>query len=228
MGISGLFPSYRWVKKSWNDLFFFLFLLSFFLFFFLLFFSSSHFSFIQSFSFQHHFLFCCFTLSFFLKPKCFNLNISSKIALHTRAGEAGDGGGGGGGYNKYTQLNNFVTSVFLRVATQCLLRLLPRDPQKTDGSTGHAARTCARSGCYLFSRQHDFPDRQVVRLQVWAHHRRERKRWVLRPQKPFRLIRDGEVGGSGIIYLTPTRYTVTIRMILHSGGQLCEPFKCFH
>ena len=39
--------------------------------------------------------------------------------------------------------------------------------------------------------------------------------WALRPQKPLRLIRDGEVGGSGIIYLTPTRYTVTTRMILH-------------
>ena len=44
---------------------------------------------------------------------------------------------------------------------------------------------------------------------------KERKLWALRPQKPLRLIRDGEVGGSGIIYLTPTRYTVTTRMILH-------------
>ena len=43
----------------------------------------------------------------------------------------------------------------------------------------------------------------------------ERKHWALRPQKPSRLIRDGEVGGSGILYLTPTRYTVTTRMILH-------------
>ena len=44
-----------------------------------------------------------------------------------------------------------------------------------------------------------------------------RKHWALRPQKPLRLIRDGEVGGggSGILYLTPTRYTVTTRMILH-------------
>ena len=41
------------------------------------------------------------------------------------------------------------------------------------------------------------------------------KLWVLRPQKPLRLIRDGEVGGSGIIHLTPTRCTVTTRMILH-------------
>ena len=42
-----------------------------------------------------------------------------------------------------------------------------------------------------------------------------RKLWALRPQKPLRLIRDGEVGGSGIIYLTPTRWTVTTRIILH-------------
>ena len=45
--------------------------------------------------------------------------------------------------------------------------------------------------------------------------RKERKHWALRPQKPLRLIRDGEVGGSGILYLTPTRYAVTTRMILH-------------
>ena len=44
---------------------------------------------------------------------------------------------------------------------------------------------------------------------------KERKHWALRPQKPLRLIRDGEVGGSGILYLTPTRYAVTTRMILH-------------
>ena len=44
---------------------------------------------------------------------------------------------------------------------------------------------------------------------------KERKLWALRPQKPLRLIRDGEVGGSGIIYLTPTRCTVTTRVILH-------------
>ena len=36
-----------------------------------------------------------------------------------------------------------------------------------------------------------------------------------RPQKPLRLIRDGEVGGSGTLYLTPIRYTVTTTMILH-------------
>ena len=51
-----------------------------------------------------------------------------------------------------------------------------------------------------------------------------RKHWASRPQKPLRLVRDGEVGGSGISYLTPTRYTVTTRMIVHEGGQLCEPF----
>ena len=43
----------------------------------------------------------------------------------------------------------------------------------------------------------------------------ERKHGALRPQKPLRLIKDGEVVRSGIIYLTPTRYTVTTRMILH-------------
>ena len=42
-----------------------------------------------------------------------------------------------------------------------------------------------------------------------------RLHWALRPQKPLRLIRDGEVWGSRILYLTPTRYTVTTRMILH-------------
>ena len=41
------------------------------------------------------------------------------------------------------------------------------------------------------------------------------KHLALRPQKPLRLIRDGKVGGSGILYLTSTRYTVTTRMILH-------------
>ena len=44
---------------------------------------------------------------------------------------------------------------------------------------------------------------------------RGRKHGALRPQKPLRLIRDGEVGGSGLIYLTPTRYTVTTGMILY-------------
>ena len=43
----------------------------------------------------------------------------------------------------------------------------------------------------------------------------ERKHGALRPQKPLRLIRDGEVGGSGILHLTPTPYTGTTRMILH-------------
>ena len=42
-----------------------------------------------------------------------------------------------------------------------------------------------------------------------------KKHSALRPQKPLRLIRDGEVGGSGILYLTPTRYTVTTRMTPH-------------
>ena len=43
-----------------------------------------------------------------------------------------------------------------------------------------------------------------------------RKHGALRPQKPVRLIRDGEVGGSRILlYLTSVRYTVTTRMILH-------------
>ena len=50
-------------------------------------------------------------------------------------------------------------------------------------------------------------------IDSWG--RKERKLWALRPQKPLRLTRDGEVGGSGIIYLTPTRCTVTTRMILH-------------
>ena len=44
---------------------------------------------------------------------------------------------------------------------------------------------------------------------------KEKKHWALRPQKPLRLIMDGEVWGSEILYLTPTRYTVTTRMILH-------------
>ena len=53
---------------------------------------------------------------------------------------------------------------------------------------------------------------------------------LLRPREPLRLVRDGEIGGSGFfffIYLTPTGYTVTTRMTLHQGGQLCEPFYCF-
>ena len=41
------------------------------------------------------------------------------------------------------------------------------------------------------------------------------KHRALRPQKPLRLISDGEVGGSGILYLIPTCYTITTRMILH-------------
>ena len=42
-----------------------------------------------------------------------------------------------------------------------------------------------------------------------------KKHLALRPQKSLRLTTDGEVGGSGILYLTPTCYTVTTRMILH-------------
>ena len=48
--------------------------------------------------------------------------------------------------------------------------------------------------------------------------REGRKHGALRPQKPLRLIRDGEVGGEGgqeFYTLTPTRYTVTTRMSLH-------------
>ena len=55
----------------------------------------------------------------------------------------------------------------------------------------------------------------VERLQVTRVERKERKRGAFRSQKPLRLIRHGEVGGSGILYLTPTRYTVTTLMILH-------------
>ena len=50
---------------------------------------------------------------------------------------------------------------------------------------------------------------------------RGRKHGALRPQ---RLIRDAEVGGREFLCLTPTRYTVTTRMILRYDGQLCEPF----
>ena len=51
-----------------------------------------------------------------------------------------------------------------------------------------------------------------------------RKHGALRPQKPLRLIRDGEVGGSGILYLTRTRYIVTTRMILHKVGSWVSHF----
>ena len=66
------------------------------------------------------------------------------------------------------------------------------------------------------------PDISVIRaaclikvvkvLLVITQNRMERKHGALRPQKPLLLIRDGEVGGSGILYLRPTRYTVTTRM----------------
>ena len=42
-----------------------------------------------------------------------------------------------------------------------------------------------------------------------------RKHGALLPQKPIRLIWEGEVGGLGILYLTPTHYTVTSRMTVH-------------
>ena len=44
--------------------------------------------------------------------------------------------------------------------------------------------------------------------KMFGHYSRKegRKHRALRPQKPLRLIRDGEVGGSGISYLTPTLY----------------------
>ena len=38
------------------------------------------------------------------------------------------------------------------------------------------------------------------------------------------LLGTGKLGGREFLYLTPTRYTVTTRMTLHYGGQLCEPF----
>ena len=42
-----------------------------------------------------------------------------------------------------------------------------------------------------------------------------RKHGALRPQKPLRLIRDGEVGGREFLHLAPTRYTATTRKTLH-------------
>ena len=44
----------------------------------------------------------------------------------------------------------------------------------------------------------------------------------------FRLIRDGEVGRSGILYLTPTRYTVTTRIILHLKWAAVRSILVFH
>ena len=38
------------------------------------------------------------------------------------------------------------------------------------------------------------------------------------------LLGTGKLGGREFLYLTPTRYAVTTRMILHKGGQLCEAF----
>ena len=65
-------------------------------------------------------------------------------------------------------------------------------------------------------------DLRFLRLQCGAQMTKVRafcggdwKLWALRPQTPLRLIRDGEIGGLGIIYLTPSRYTVTTGMIPH-------------
>ena len=44
---------------------------------------------------------------------------------------------------------------------------------------------------------------------------RVRKHGALRPQKPLRLIIYWEIGGREFLYLTPARYSVTTRMILH-------------
>ena len=74
---------------------------------------------------------------------------------------------------------------------------------------------CLQTGllscCCPYHASNDFVERRTV----WPPRRKGRKHGAFRPQKPLRLIRDGEVGGSGILYLTPTRYTVTTRMILH-------------
>ena len=48
---------------------------------------------------------------------------------------------------------------------------------------------------------------------------------ALRPQKPLRLIRDGEVRGSGILYLTPTRYTVITRRLCVKVGSCVSHFN---
>ena len=41
------------------------------------------------------------------------------------------------------------------------------------------------------------------------------------------LLGTGKLGGREFLYLTPTRDTVTTKMILHEGAQLYEPFECF-
>ena len=48
-----------------------------------------------------------------------------------------------------------------------------------------------------------------------CEHRALNQTTALRPQKPLRLIWDGEIGGWEFVYLTPTPYTDTTRMILH-------------
>ena len=56
----------------------------------------------------------------------------------------------------------------------------------------------------------------------------ERKHGALRPQKPLRLIRDGEVGGLEILYLTPTRYTVTTGMTAFKAGSCVSKLVGLH
>ena len=53
--------------------------------------------------------------------------------------------------------------------------------------------------------------RQGCRLSVT----RKKETLGFGSQKPLRLMRDGEVGGREFLYLTPTRYTVTTKMLLH-------------
>ena len=58
-------------------------------------------------------------------------------------------------------------------------------------------------------------DKAAAPTDVGYKRKKGRKHWALRPQKPLRLIRDGEVEWFGILYLTPTRYTVTTRVNPH-------------
>ena len=50
---------------------------------------------------------------------------------------------------------------------------------------------------------------------MWRFLMLERKHWALRPLKPKGLLGAGKLGSQEILYLTPTRYFVTTRMILH-------------
>ena len=79
----------------------------------------------------------------------------------------------------------------------------------TGSSRTHVNLMIRTSRTHINSYDRDIQDTSVLRKG------KERKHWALRPQKPLRLIRDGDVGGSGFLYLPPTRYTVTTRMILH-------------